>query len=103
MMSAQPQPLERAAKVLTLDTLQEANRNLSFNRYGMAILDRWAMNQPEELKILENKNLIQLLTRLHKQQLKEQAILESPESQEQLRNGLMPHEILALHELPTSL
>ena len=103
MMSAQPQPLERAAKVLTLNTLHEVNRNRSFNRFGMAILDRWALNQPEELKALENKSQTLLLIRLYDQQLKEQPILESPESQEQQKNGLMPHEILALHELPTSL
>ena len=102
-MSAQPKPLERAARVLTLETLQEVNRNLSFNRFGMSILDRWATNQPDELKRLETQSQPLLIFRLYEQQTKEQAILESPESQEQLRNGLMPHEILALHELPTSL
>jgi hypothetical protein len=103
MMSAQPQPLERAAQVLTLETLNEVNRNLSFNRFGLNILDRWAVNQPDELKALESQDPTLLLIRLYGQQLKEQAILESPESQERLRGGLMPHEILSLHELPTSL
>ena len=102
-MSAQPKPLERAAQVLTLETLYEVNRNQSFNRYAMNILDRWALNQPDELKRLETQSQPLLIFRLYEQQTKEQAILESPESQEQLRNGLMPHEILALHELPTSL
>ena len=103
MMSAQPKPLDRAAQVLTLETLNEVNRNLSFNRFGMNILDRWAMNQPDELKALEAQSQTLLLIRLYGQQLKEQAILESQESQEQLKGGLMPHEILNLHELTTSL
>ena len=102
-MSAQPKPLERAAQVLTLETLNVVNSNLSFNRFGMAILDRWALNQPDELKRLETQGQPLLIIRLYEQQLKEQAILESPEGLEQLKNGLMPHEVLALHALPTSL
>ena len=103
MMSAQPKLLERAAKVLSLETLAEVNRLRSINRHGLSILDRWALNQPDELKSLESQGQTLLLVRLYDQQLKEQAILESPESREQLMNGLMSHEILALHELPTSL
>jgi hypothetical protein len=71
MMNAQPQPLERAAQVLTLETLAEVNRNRSFNRFGMSILDRWAMNQPDQLKALETQGEIMLLIRLYEQQQKE--------------------------------
>ena len=102
-MSAPPKPLQRAAQVLTQETLAQVNQNLSFNRFGLNILDRWAMNQPEELKALEAQSPTLLLIRLYEQQLKEQALLENPESQEQLKRGLMPHELLYQHELTTSL
>jgi hypothetical protein len=90
-------------KVLTVDTLEAVNRSPSFNRYGYKILARWAMNSPEKLKALETSSQFQLLVRVLEQQLLEQDILTAPEALEQLRTGLVEHEILALHEVNTEL
>ncbi|MDR3038892.1 MAG: hypothetical protein LBV21_06360 [Candidatus Adiutrix sp.] len=103
MMNTPPKLTQRAARVLTPVTLKMVNQTLEINRFGLSILDRWALNQPNKLKALEQKSRMLLLSRVLEQQMKEQEILERTESQAQIAGGLMPHEILAGHELPTSL
>lgn len=103
MEASQPSPLSRAAQVLKMETILRVNKALNINRHGMAILDRWALNQPDELKAMETRNDLWLLMRLLEQQHLEQEILNRPESQVRLANGLTPHEILEMHEIKTSL
>ncbi len=105
MMTEQPPLLSIAQKVLTLETILEVNRSPSINRFGMKILDRWALNSPEKLKALETQpnGLTLLLMRLIGQQTKEYKILMSAEAEEQLRTGLTEHEILSMHQVDSEL
>lgn len=100
-----PQALEAAAQVLTQKTMMEIRAQQPVNRFGWAILDRWATNSPEKLKALEigPGKVAALLIRLLGQQTIEMEILTSDLGLEQQRTGLVPHEILAMHEVNTEL
>lgn len=103
MTNSPPALLEQTAKVLNLETILRVNKCPTVNRYGMAILDRWALNQPEELKALEARSLSYLLIRILEQQTLEQETLESPANQARMAGGLTSHEILTLREVNMSL
>ena len=98
-MSGQLKLLEEAAKVLMPETILLIHRTLEINRFGMCLLDRWALAQPEELKALERKSRALLVLKVLEQQGREQKNLEWSKNQAKLANGLMPHEVLDLQEL----
>lgn len=101
MITNQHQPLDIAARVLKPETIHSVKRSPSYNYWGWKILDRWAFNSPEKLKALETEGEVILLGRLLDQQdLEHEIILDS---QEQLRQGMVEHEILAMHEINTEL
>jgi hypothetical protein len=68
------QPLEFARRVLRLDTLEIVGRE-PYNARGWKILDRWALDSPEELKCLEADRLSGLLDLLLEQQALEERVL----------------------------
>jgi hypothetical protein len=89
--------------VLKLETILRVNKIPNINRHGMEILDRWALNQPDDLKTMETRNDVGLMVRVLDQQYLEQEVLERPENQARLDNGLTLHEILEMNEIQTSL
>jgi hypothetical protein len=97
MIEGPTNPMEIAGKVLKLETLLLVNKTPSINVRGAMILDRWALNEPEKLKALEDRSQTGLLMRVIGQQRKEAEILESPKALEMLRNGLVAHEVLEMH------
>ena len=105
MQTGQHRLLQAAQKVLKHETIMDIINQSAVNRFGWAILDRWAINSPEKLKDLETlkAGVTSLLIRLLNQQAKEMDILTSDEGLEQQRMGLVPHEILAMHEVATEL
>ncbi|MDL2226477.1 hypothetical protein LJB86_02335 [Deltaproteobacteria bacterium OttesenSCG-928-M10] len=95
-------PLEMAQTVLDEKILLPIVKNTQFQREAFSILDRWAELTPEELKKLAEKPTalgIFLLT----QQTKEQGVLRSETGEEQLRNGLTPHELLEMNGIDQSI
>ena len=104
MQTGQPRLLQAAQKILKHETIMEIINQPAFNRFGWAILDRWAINSPEKLKELENNKRITMIMILAlTQQAKEMEILTSDAGLEQQRTGLTPHEILEMRGVSTEL
>ena len=99
-MNSQAQ--SRVSRVLQGSTILRVNKCPTVNHRGMEILNRWAINQPDELRELE-QNTAYLMIRLLEQQTLESEILGRPENLEQLTQGLTSHEILSMHEVNMSL
>lgn len=59
MLDRPTSPLEIAARVLRPETIS-AIRNASFTSSAYLILDRWALNSPDELKALEEQGELAL-------------------------------------------
>jgi len=68
-------PLAIARSVLRPETISSV-RNSGFTNSAYLILDRWALNNPDELQALEKQGETALLLRLGQQQAIEKRILE---------------------------
>ena len=69
MLDRQTAPLEIASRILEPETIREIRQNRqAIDRTGYQILDRWALNQPEELKALEMRDADLVMLRLYEQQ-----------------------------------
>ncbi|VBC99303.1 Uncharacterised protein [Burkholderia pseudomallei] len=98
-MHAEPaQPLSIAAGTLSAATLASVCRSLSFHRRGWQILDRWAFESPAQLRALGAVGEVILLGRLL-----EHWVLRSAAALEQRRQCLTEQDILAPHQIPTTL
>lgn len=102
MLSNNP-PLSIATDVLTDDTIEAVRRSPSFHAQAWRILDRWALNNPAQLRQMEAEGEIILLERLLIQQELEHQALCSEEGLNQLRHGLTEHEILTLQGVSSCL
>lgn len=102
MLDRQTRPLEIASRVLEPETIQmvRADRK-NIDRTGYLILDRWALNQPDELKELEHRDPDLVLDRLYEQQELEGAALASATAAEMQTRGYRPREILELMGIDT--
>ncbi|ACT52109.1 hypothetical protein Msip34_2885 (plasmid) [Methylovorus glucosotrophus SIP3-4] len=100
MIEGQQQPLQQAGKVLN-PAILELVRKAPFNRFGWAIVDRWALNSPDLLQSLAKKGEVILFNRLLDQQVREQEVIL--ENMEQLNSGLTTMELLSLHNIQTEL
>ena len=100
MQVNQTQPLQLAAQVLEAGNLAMF-RATPFNRFGWAILDRWAMNSPQALKVLEAQGAVTLFNRVLTQQRTEEDVLDR--NQTLLSQGSTPMEVLAMNEVATEL
>ncbi|HFE3442944.1 TPA: hypothetical protein ACF3I9_004410 [Klebsiella aerogenes] len=81
-----------ANQVLTPETMQELRRGNEVNYQGWKILDRWAVNFPDELKQLEALGFPILFHYLSLQQEEElEAILNNQDK------SLAEHEVLELN------
>lgn len=92
----------RVSQILQPPTILRVNKCPSVNYRGMEILNRWAINQPDELRELE-QNTAYLMIRLHEQQALETDILDRPENLEQIAQGLTSHEILSMNDVNMNL
>lgn len=102
MLDRQTRPLEIASRVLEPETIQmvRADRK-NIDRTGYLILDRWALNQPDELKELEHRDPDLVLDRLYEQQELEGAALASATAAEMQTRGYSQWEILELMGIDT--
>ncbi|MCD7984352.1 MAG: hypothetical protein LUG19_08890, partial [Desulfovibrio sp.] len=67
MLDRQTYPLEIAQTILRPETIR-AVRSGGFTNSAYLILDRWALNNPDDLKQLEQRGESALLRRLRRQQ-----------------------------------
>lgn len=70
MLDRQTAPLEIARTVLRPETIREVC-NAGFTNSAYLILDRWALNQPDELRRLETLSTLGLIVTLSQQQTRE--------------------------------
>ncbi|RQZ11908.1 hypothetical protein DIE15_24725 [Burkholderia sp. Bp9031] len=96
-------PLSIAAAVLTPATLASVCRSPSFHRRGWQILDRRASEGPTQLRAFGPEGEVILLGRLIEHQQLEHQAQRSTAALELRRRGAAEHEILALHEIRTTL
>lgn len=102
MLDRQTAPLEIASRILEPETIREIRQNRqAIDRTGYQILDRWALNQPEELKALEMRDADLVMLRLYEQQELEGDALASPTAAEMQSRGYSRWEILELMGIDT--
>lgn len=102
MLDRQTAPLEIARTVLRPETIHEV-RNAGFPNSAYLILDRWALNQPDDLRRLEEMNTLGLLVTLSQQQTREANVLNSDSAWEASRQGMSDWEILQNAGIDTNL
>ena len=93
MLDRQTFPLEIARKVLKPETINDV-RSGGYTSLGYSILDRWALNSPEELKKLEAMGDIPFMVKLYGQQQKEAEALSSETARQASLRGMSDWEIL---------
>ena len=102
MLDRQTAPLEIARTVLRPETIREVC-NAGFTNSAYLILDRWALNQPDELRRLETLSTLGLIVTLSQQQTREANVLNSDSAWEASRQGMSDWDILQNAGLDTSL
>ena len=93
MFDRQTAPLEIARTVLRPETIREV-RSAGLTNTAYLILDRWALNQPDDLRQLEAMNTLGLIVTLSQQQAREASVLNSDSAWEASRQGMSDWEIL---------
>ena len=102
MLDRQTAPLEIARTVLRPETIREV-RSAAFTNSAYLILDRWALNQPDDLRRLETKGTLHLLVQLDMQTQTEANTLNSDSAWQASRQGMSDWEILQNAGIDTSL
>lgn len=102
MLDRQTAPLEIARTVLRPETIHEV-RNAGFPNSAYLILDRWALNQPDDLRRLEERGEISFMVTLDQQTTRETNVLNSDSAWEASRQGMSDWEILQNAGIDTSL
>jgi hypothetical protein len=101
-LDRQTNPLDIARKVLKPETIREV-RSGGYTNSGYLILDRWALNSPDELRALEAKGEIAFDLKLYGQQQTEYHALCSDPAWEMSRRGMSDWEILEALGIDTEL
>ena len=101
MITNQTQPLEIATRALRPETIKAIRQSPSFGPQSWKILDRWAFNNPTQLKQLESEGELVLLGKVLEQQRLELEALHSLPTEH--KAGLTEHEVLVLQEVNTEL
>lgn len=81
---SQPFTLRKTPQVLPPQILSLFMKCDTLKERGFRILERWALNQPDELRLMTGKSPVYLLMCLLEQQKAEKMILGRPEVQAQL-------------------
>ena len=102
MFDRQTAPLAIAMTVLTPETIRDV-KSWGYTSRAFSILDRWAMNSPEELKKLESQGGIALDLRLYEQQQKETQVLNGETARLARMRGMSDWEILENSGIETQL
>ena len=102
MFSGSHSPLDLAKRVLSSETLENVSR-APFSMQGWKVLDRWALNSPEQLEALERQGLVLLMDRVLQQQRLETEVLTSEAALLALRSGQTEEEVLQANEVTTAL
>ena len=102
MLDRQTAPLEIARTVLRPETIRSV-RTEGYTNSAYLILDRWALNQPDELRRLEAIHTLDLLVTLDQQCTREANVLNSDSAWEASRQGMSDWEILQNAGVDTSL
>lgn len=93
MLDKPTNPLDIARTVLKPETISEI-KMWGFTNSAYLILDRWALNCPDELKELEARDNLDLMIRLDQQQSLERRILCSETARQASLRGMSDWEIL---------
>ncbi len=93
MLDRQTYPLEIARKVLKPETINDV-RSGGYTLLGYSILDRWALNSPDELKKLEAMGDAEFMLKLYGQQQTEARALSSETARQASLRGMSDSEIL---------
>ncbi len=102
MLDSQSAPLEIARKILKPETV----RNMQIEGYSKAaylILDRWALNQPDDLRQLEAMGPMELMLHVSRQASIEHQTLISDSAWKMSQQGMSDWEILEQHGIHTQL
>ena len=102
MLDRQTAPLEIARTVLRPETIRSV-RTEGYTNSAYLILDRWALNSPDELKKLEQQGDLAFLLRLDQQQTLEKRTLCSESARQAKLRGMSDWEILELAGIDMSL
>ena len=102
MLDRQTAPLEIARTVLRPETIRSV-RTEGYTNSAYLILDRWALNQPDELRRLEEQGEISFLVTLDQQCTREANVLNSDSAWEASQQGMSDWEILQNAGIDTSL
>ena len=102
MIVGQTAPLEIARRVLKPETIREV-RSGGYTNSAYLILDRWALNSPDELKRLEMMGTMDFMVRLDQQETREHRTLTSDTAWEMSRRGMSDWEILEQLGIDTEL
>jgi hypothetical protein len=102
MLDRQTAPLEIARRVLKPETIREV-RSGGYTNSGYLILDRWALNSPDELKRLEAMGSMEFMLALNHQQQEEHHALSSETARQLSLKGWNDWEILREMGIDTEL
>jgi hypothetical protein len=102
MIEGQTAPLEIARTVLKPETIREV-RSGGYTNSAYLILDRWALNSPDELKSLEVQGEIAFMMKLYGQQQTEAEALSSESARLASLQGMSDWEILEQLGIDTEL
>lgn len=100
MIEGKTYPLEIASRVLSPDTISSV-RHGGFGRLAYSILDRWALNEPEVLRLVEQKGFVD--HRLYEQEQVEIAALSSETAARAAQLGISDYEVLEMLGVDTRL
>lgn len=93
MLDKPTNPLDIARTVLKPETISEI-KMWGFTNSAYLILDRWALNCPDELKELEAEGELALIVRLDQQRNREHRVLCSETARQASLRGMSDSEIL---------
>jgi hypothetical protein len=101
-LDRQTAPLEIARKILKPETILEIKQG-GYTNSGYLILDRWALNSPDELKRLEKMGPMDFMLHLNHQQQEEAHCLNSEAARLARLRGMSDWEILESAGIDTEL